>query len=350
MDAEGLEAELTALAEAQSFSGVVRIDGPGGPWFARAYGLASPTWNVPCTLHTRFDTASITKLFTAVATLQQIEAGAFDLGTSVVEYLGLTGTRIAPAVNPYHLLTHTSGIGDDADEEAGELYEDLFVDKPSYSITETEHFLPQFVHKPPNFAPGEGCRYCNVGYVLLGLMIEKATGASYREYVTEHVFAPAGMGRAGFFRKDVVEPDVAEGVDPIVDADGHRTGWRRNLYAYPPIGSPDGGAHVTADDLMRFHAALRAGRLLGPDSTTAILTPQVHYRDRPPGEHLTGYGFEFETGADGTVRSMWKEGINVGASGMLRYYPRRELTVVVLSNMQDGAWEPLRIIDRLVEI
>jgi hypothetical protein len=101
---------------------------------------------------------------------------------------------------------------------------------------------------------------------------------------------------------------------------------------------------------MRFHAALRNGRLLGPESVEAITTPKVHYRDRPPGEHLTGFGFEFETDADGTVRSMWKEGINVGASGVLRHYPSRDLTVVVLSNMEDGAWEPLRIIDRLVEI
>jgi hypothetical protein len=63
-----------------------------------------------------------------------------------------------------------------------------------------------------------------------------------------------------------------------------------------------------------------------------------------------GFGFEFETDADGNVRSMWKEGMNVGASGALRHYPSRDLTVVVLSNMEDGAWEPLRIIDRLVEI
>ena len=350
MDAEALDAELVTRAETRSFSGVVRIDGHGGPLFQRAYGLASPTWGVPCSLHTRFDTASITKVFTAVATLQQIEAGAFDFDTSVIGYLGLSGTQIAPEVTPYHLLTHTSGIGDDADEEAGERYEDLWVDKPNYSVTETEHFLPNFVHRAPNFAPGQGCRYCNCSYVLLGLMIERATGRTYRDYVTERVFAAAGMSRAGFFRMDVVEPDVAEGVAPILDADGNITGWHRNIYSYPPIGSPDGGAHVTADDLMRFHAALRGGRLLGPESVEAITTPKVRHRDRPPGEHFMGFGFEFETDADGNVRSMWKEGMNVGASGALRHYPSRDLTVVVLSNMEDGAWEPLRIIDRLVEI
>jgi CubicO group peptidase (beta-lactamase class C family) len=68
----------------------------------------------------RFGSASITKVFTAVATLQFIEGGAFDLDTSAIEYLGLDGTGISTAVTPYHLLTHTSGIADDAGEEAGE--------------------------------------------------------------------------------------------------------------------------------------------------------------------------------------------------------------------------------------
>ena len=59
-------------------------------------------------------------------------------------------------------------------------YEDLFLERPNYAVMETADYLPQFVGKPPNFAPGESCRYCNVGYVLLGLMIERATGSSLR--------------------------------------------------------------------------------------------------------------------------------------------------------------------------
>ena len=128
-----------------------------------AFGYASRTWNIPTTAETRFDTASITKLFTAVATLQLVEQGAFALDTSVIGYLGAERTGISPAVTPYHLLTHTSGIADDADEEAGERYEDLFRGRPNNSVIETVDYLPQFVGKPPNFAPGEGCRYCNVG-------------------------------------------------------------------------------------------------------------------------------------------------------------------------------------------
>jgi CubicO group peptidase (beta-lactamase class C family) len=194
-----VEALLRELEAANRFSGVVGVEHGDRKLLLEAFGYASRTWSIPTTVETRFDTASITKLFTAVATLQLVEHGAFALDTSVIGYLGLEETGISLAVTPYHLLTHTSGIADDADEEAGERYEDLFLGRPNYSVAETTDYLPQFVGKTPNFAPGEGCRYCNVGYVLLGLMIERAAGSTYREYVTEHVFARADMNRSGFF-------------------------------------------------------------------------------------------------------------------------------------------------------
>jgi CubicO group peptidase (beta-lactamase class C family) len=75
-------------------------------------------------------------------------------------------------------------------------------------------------------------------------MIERAAATTYRDYVAEHVFTPAGMSRSGFFRMDVVEPEVAEGVEAIESEDGGVAGWRRNIYSYPPIGGPDGVAHV----------------------------------------------------------------------------------------------------------
>jgi CubicO group peptidase (beta-lactamase class C family) len=330
---------LRELEAADEFSGAVAVNRGDEELFHEAFGYASRTWNIPATVETRFDTASITKLFTAVATLQLVERGAFSLDTPAIEYLGLEETGISPAVTPYHLLTHTSGIADDADEEAGERYEDVFVDRPNYSVLETIDYLPQFVGKPPNFAPGEGCRYCNVSYVLLGLMIERATGSTYRSYVAEHVFAPAGMSRSGFFRMDVVEPDVAEGVEPF------EGGWRRNIYSYPPVGGPDGGAHVTVGDLLRFHRAVTEGRLLGPELTTELLSPKERHSARGSGSHIMGFGFEFETDAAGAVRCYWKEGVNVGVSGILRHYPAQDITVAVLAVGEKAAWGPIGALD-----
>ena len=347
MDVSELGAYLEERTAADEFSGVVRIERAGDAVFEEAYGLASRRWRVPNSPGTRFDCASVTKLFTAVATLQQVQAGAFGLDTSTIGYLGLAGTAIVPEVTPYHLLTHTSGIADDADEEAGELYEDVFRDLPTYSIRETSDILQTFANKPPNFPPGQGCRYCNCSYVLLGLMVERATGLPYREYVGANVFDPAGMDRSGFFRMDGVEPEVAEGTDPVVDGDGTVTGWRRNIYSYPPIGDPAGGAHVTAADLLSFHRALREGRLLDLPRTDAMLTSKEDKHETPTGVHRTGFGFEFHETAAG-VATYWKEGSNVGVSAMLRHYPAEDLTVAILANREDAAWDPVDTIDAMI--
>jgi len=350
MDFSGLSSYLSEKTAKDDFSGIVRIDHAGQTVFEEVHGLASRAWQVPISPQTRFDCASVTKLFTAVATLQQVQSGAFSLDTSAIEYLGLAGTNISSGVTVYHLLTHTSGIGDDADEEAGERYEDLFVDKPNYALRQTADCLPNFVHKPSNFAPGEGCRYCNVSYVLLGLMVEKATGTTYREYVQQNIFDKAGMTHAGFFEMDGVEPQVAEGVFPVKSEVKSETGvtrWRRNIYSYPPIGSPDGGAHVTADDLIAFHQALVNGSLLGPEMTASMLTSKVDERTEKGSLFRKGFAFEFEY-VDGELVSYWKEGVNVGASGVLQYFPNQDVTLVVLSNLEDGAWGPIEEVFKVV--
>src|ERR687897_2233322 len=255
------------------FSGAVLITRGVTQLYARAYGYASRTWRVPNTLDTRFDTASVTKLFTALATLQLIDRGMLTFDTPVVERLGLEGTPLSKEINVHHLLTHTSGIGDDADEEAGERYEDLWKTKSNYLVVETRDFLPQFVNKPANFPPGEGCRYCNCGYVLLGLLIETISGMTYRDYVRAHVFAEAEMTASDFFRMDRVNHNVAEGCNPRRDATGQIVGWRRNIYSFPPIGSPDAGAYVTVTDLDRFLRAVMAGETLSPPLPKGFLSP-----------------------------------------------------------------------------
>jgi CubicO group peptidase (beta-lactamase class C family) len=147
------------LEEQNKFSGVVLITQGEVELFSGAFGYASRSWKIRNTLDMRFDTASITKLFTTVAILQLIDQNLLTFETRVIEYLGLEGTKISNAVNVFHLLTHTSGIGDDCEEEDGCVYEDLWKTRPNYSVRNTEDFLPQFAHKEPNFAPGHGCRY-----------------------------------------------------------------------------------------------------------------------------------------------------------------------------------------------
>ncbi|MFZ2963349.1 MAG: serine hydrolase domain-containing protein, partial [Rhodoglobus sp.] len=248
---------LDEVLEEHEFSGAVLVRSGNATIYEAATGLATQRWGIPNALDTRFDTASITKLFTSVATLQLVAKGELDLETSIHHYVDLEGTQIPVGVTLLHLLTHTSGIADDADEEAGERYEDLFLATPSYSILETRDLLPQFVHKTPLAEPGTVCRYNNAGYVLAGLAIERVTGRPYRQVVFDEVFTRAGMLDSGFYDRRDPAPRVAEGWDRRDDGT-----WFSNIFSYPPIGSPDGGAHATVGDLVRFLQALRGGELL----------------------------------------------------------------------------------------
>ncbi|MBD8042500.1 beta-lactamase family protein [Arthrobacter sp. Sa2BUA2] len=349
IDAQAVDLILRNAVAREEFSGTIQLSRAGSVLHEGSYGVASRRWGVPVSLGTRFDVASVTKLFTSVAVLQQVDAGTLDLGSPVGEFVELGGTRVDPAITMRQLLTHTSGIGDDADEEAGESYEDLWVDRPTYSVTKTADFLPQFVHKEPNFAPGTGCRYCNCGYVLAGLAVEKVTGTNYRDYVREHVFAAAGMHDSGFFSMQEAVPNVAEGWDPIRDDSGQVTSWRQNIFSYPPIGSPDGGAHSTSADLVRFLDAVRAGRLLSAESTAAFLTPQVKHSDLDAGELHYGFGLVFRLDAEGQAGLIYKDGINAGASALLGYYPGADVTLALVSNSEEGAWGPLAEITALVQ-
>lgn len=331
MDTSGLDAFLAD----QDFAGVVLIRDGNRTVFEAASGLATQRWGIPNTMDTRFDTASITKLFTSVAVLQQVGKGNLDLETSIHHYVDLEGTEIGIDVTLLHLLTHTSGIADDADEEEGEDYAELWRATPNYSVIETRDFLPQFVNKPPLAAPGVDCRYNNAGYILAGLALEKVTGVPFRQYVFDEIFTRSAMHDSGFYDRRDAAPRVAEGWDRV---DGS---WVQNIYSYPPIGSPDGGAQVTAADLLTFLQAVRGGELLDREFTDEFFSPQVEHDEAT----WYGFGLEFDMNEDGTVRSYYKDGINPGASGIVRHYLEDGLDVVVLSNSEEGAWEVIREID-----
>ena len=329
-------AGLNDFIDNNDFSGVVLIRHGKRVIFESATGQASQRREEAITMDTRFDTASITKLFTAVAVLQQVAAGNLDLEASIHHYVDLAGTRIPIEVNLLHLLTHTSGIADDADEESGESYDDLYSEVPSYSFTQTADYLQQFVQKESLADPGVETNYINAGYILAGLALERVTDVPYRQYVLDEIFAKAGMSDSGFWDRREAAPRLAEGWDQRDDGT-----WFSNVFSYPPIGSPSDGAQVTASDLLSFFTALRDGRLLNKEFTEEFFLPQVELDD----ETMYGFGLEFDMNEDGTVRSYYKDGLNAGASGILRHYVEEDIDVVVLSNSEDGAWDVITEID-----
>jgi CubicO group peptidase (beta-lactamase class C family) len=326
MDTTWLDGFLTSPGDdGAAFSGVVDVRRDGEVLFQSACGLASPRWAVPNTLDMRFDVASISKLFTSVAVLQLVAAGRLDLDASIHEYADLAKTTIAPAVTLRHLLTHTSGIADIAEEDDGENYAEVFRTVPCHTIVTLRDFLPLFANKPPHFAPGRASRYCNASYIVAGMAVEHASGQDFRDYVEAEVLARAGMNRSGYFDKRYAIADIAEGFDPTDDGR-----LEQNIYSYPPQGAADGGAFCTAGDLHAFFAALRERRLLPADLTDTFLTTQVANADGGPAGQ--GFGLEFND------VGYYKEGESEGASGVFSHLSVWNADVVILSNTMEGTW------------
>jgi CubicO group peptidase (beta-lactamase class C family) len=316
--------------------------------FGKGKGYANKAWKIENTLSTRFDTASITKLFTTVAIFQLVDQGKLKFEDRILDIIDIGETAIPKEVTIYHLVNHISGIADDADEEAGEDYEEIWKDKPCYMTRETVDFLPNFIHKEPNFKPGEGHRYNNVGFILLGLAIEKITGRKYRDYVTEKVFKVADMADTEFCYFDGIFENVAEGYGRLEDEKGEFIGWKKNIYSYPPIGSPDSGAFTTVLDMDKFMHALRAGRLLSKELTDEMFKDQILVKDNENIRYMQSYGLDSIFCKKYGCKTYGKDGVNVGVANIFAYYPENDMTIAIMANQDCNVWKMHREIRDII--
>ena len=316
--ARHLEAHLGRMAREGYFSGTVLVARHGRPLFQRAYGFADRGGQSRNRLETRFDLASVGKLFTAVAIAQLAEAGKLSFGDTIARFLPELPRSLSGRITVAHLLEHSSGLG--------ELGPSL--DAAMARTRTVGEMLALLRDTAPEFAPGSRFQYSNRGYIVLGAIVERASGMDYFEYLRRHVFEPAGMRETGFFAEDdaVAGRAVRYTFYPTL---------RSPFVAGPRVestarldfrGGPAGGAYSTVGDLARFTAALESGRLLRRETFARML-------ERRP-DHPYGYGFE----ADGPpVRSWGHAGAAPGATANLRVYPQAGYTVAVLSNYDVAA-------------
>jgi CubicO group peptidase (beta-lactamase class C family) len=345
-----LERKINKRVSENQFSGAVLVRRGRTDLFRRAYGFANRTWKIPNTPTTRFRIASVGKMFTAAAVMQLIEAEKFSLDTRVVEYLDLKGTKIHADATVYHMLTMTSGIADWDNEEAEDYeiqWEQFCRDHPLYLLRSDADYLPIFSQQEPYNAVAEKFRYNNAGFMLLGLMIEKAAGISYFDYIRQNIFARAGMKQSDFLDLDDVSPNVAEGYVPIKDESGAITKWRKNIYSTTAGGAADGGSTSTLDDLVRFSRALRNGKLCSPESVAAMLAPKADASNESDG-WMYGFGCFLLRGGDSKIIRWGHTGAEDGVSCWLAYYPAQRLDVVILGNQTSGAGRLLRAIHETI--
>jgi CubicO group peptidase (beta-lactamase class C family) len=324
------------------FSGAALIKKGSIPLFEYASGFAHRGFGIKNEITTLFDTASITKLFTAAGIVLLENRGMLNFNDKIHRILDLAGTKIPNDVEIRHLLTHTSGIADDADEENGEDYAALFKNSPNYTFRDNIDFLPNFAYKEPNFKAGSNARYNNCAFILLGLAIEKLTGQSYREFISENIFKPFGMESTLFSAKDDTDANIAEGYY-LADNQNASPVWKKNIYSFPPIGTADSGAYTTVFDLDRFIRHIRSNSVF-----EKMLYPQCTIsRSGKQGNIRYGYAFEFIE-KQNEIFNIYKEGCNPGVCNMLCYYPKSDITFVILANQDCNVWKLQKEVEQMI--
>ncbi len=330
---ERVHALLDAQATADHFSGAVLIAHGDQPLVTTARGYAihpNVLLNQP---NTKFDIASVTKMFTAVAVMQLVASGKLDFHTPIGAYeLNLPNSN---SVTLHQLLTHTAGFGD--------YWNDAYRAARSELRTVAD-YLKLFVATPPELPPGTRHRYSNAGYVVLGALIEQVTGQSYYDYVRQSIYQPAAMPDTDHYELDLPIANRAVGYTQETQfgpADGLR---RTNHFIYAVKGSPAGNGFSTVHDLFRFFQALQSQRLLDAPYTDLCLAP--HTAGEQPGVSY-GYGFHIiDDGQHGQV--IGHGGRAFGGDAFALMYRDLGYTVIVLSNYDRPAAR--RIVDRIADM
>ncbi|MDF0716284.1 serine hydrolase [Muricauda sp. 334s03] len=269
------------------FNGTILIAEGEKILFQKAYGF-NETDRKSNEINTKYDLASMGKMFTAISIMQLKEQGKIKLEQTVGEILSDYPNIEAKTITVQQLLSHTSGLGDFFSPE---------FDKNKDSIKNLSDYLPYFVNDPLEFKPGERMRYSNAGYVVLGLIIEKVTGKSYNEYLTKNVFSPADMTSTG------------------------------------PLSSSAGGGNSTVSDLQKFAFAFQGYKLVNEESFKLMIAD--HFNN--------GYGYGMSLRDLNGTKIYGHNGGAPGISGELDMVIGEPLIIVTMSNRSpNDGWAQVR--------
>ena len=354
-DLAALEAFLQRLVASGSPPGLsLAVVKDGRVAYDRAFGTADGPRGIAATPDTVYHWWSMTKIPTAIATLQLAAGDALRLDAPVADYLPWFDVRYPPpggpparpAVTARHLLTHSSGLPDPMPAMIGWVHHD---DAGRDQTALTRRRLPRYARL--RFAPGSRAAYSNLNYMVLGAAIEAVSGLPYERYVRERVLRPLGMGRTDFAYTPPLAAHEAAGSLPVVhrytpllplllDARAlvrERRGrllWLRRVY---PDAAPPSGLLGPAPDAARLLLAYLAGgaldgaRVLSPEGVRAMT-----YEGR-----VGGRGLGWAVRRAGGRLHLQHPGGGPGFATLMRVYPEERLGVVVLANGTDLDYDGL---------
>ncbi|CAM3662820.1 serine hydrolase domain-containing protein [Mesobacillus zeae] len=323
----------------EEFSGAIWLTKGNEVIYSKANGYANRAEGLPNVVNTRFGIASGCKLFTSIAICQLVEKGILSFQTRLRDCLDINFPNFDERITIHHLLTHTSGIPDYFNEEIMADYEDLWKARPTYLMKSPKDFLPMFQDNDMMFNPGEKFHYNNAGFIILGLIIEQQTGREFTDYVQSEIFRPCRMESSGYFSLDSLPKNTAYGY-----IDNKKDGtWRTNIFSIPVTGGADGGAFITAPEMIRLWEGLLNYELLGEANTNALFNPHVQVKDHV----FYGYGLWINK-RENNIFKYHVMGYDPGVSFHSAVYPDLGLKLVVLSNKGSGAYEVISEIESFI--
>jgi CubicO group peptidase (beta-lactamase class C family) len=302
-----IDSYLGDLVDAQLFQGAVLVARGGQVVLDKGYGLADGARGVPNTARTRFRLASMTKQFTATAIMILQARGKLNVTDSICAYLDDCPDAWRP-ITIHHLLTHTSGLPNYTDFAA---YEET-----QAQPTTPSELLGRFRDLPLLFAPGTEYLYENSDYVVLGVIVERAAGQAYADFLRDAIFGPLGMRDSG----------VALGAGPALgEAAGYRAAGEPAPALDPSTLFAAGSLYSTVEDLYRWDQALYTTRVLPQPLLDTMWTPYAN---------SYGYGWRIESAFG--HRRIDHPGLIDGFETLIARYPDDRVTIIVLSNMSAG--------------
>ncbi|WP_020570997.1 serine hydrolase domain-containing protein [Neolewinella persica] len=316
-----LRGTIDQLGQEDLYSGVVLLTRGDETLLEEAYGLADQKSKEAIGLDTKFNLASMNKMFTAVAIMQLRESGKLGLQDLVGQHLpDYPDISVRDSVTIEQLLTHTSGLGD--------FFNEKFEQREPASVRTLDDYHSLFVGDPLNFKPGEGFAYSNAGYIVLGLIIEQIAGRNYYDHIKEEIFIPLAMNDSGWGHSDTIVPGLAKA---YVQRDSLGF-WQENPYLAIK-GSSAGGGFSTVGDLSKFVKALKSNSLVSANTLAEMTDDRFE----------NGYGYGFSLRELNGWKVYGHNGGFPGVSGEVDIFDQDDLVAISLSNRGPrSGWATMR--------
>lgn len=312
---------LTAGSK-NGFSGAISVVKNGKIIINKGYGEANKSTKTLNNPNTIFDIGSNTKQFTATAILKLAELGKLKLSDPLSNYFEDLPVE-KQAITIHQLLTHTAGFTESIGRDFDKISQELFFE---------QLFSSKLLSKP-----GEKYSYSNVGYSILGRIIELTSGQAYEVFLNEHLFAPAGMKQTGYLLPNWNTKQMSRSYNRgILDAESPIIRYQKDGDITWHL-KANGGINSTQNDMLLWYEALKSNKIISKESLKKLLTPHV---DHSNGKYSYAYGWSVRI-LENNIKRIAHNGSNGAYAHSIIWFPEEDVYIVYVTNANSSKVEYL---------